>query len=135
MVTGNGTSAYDRAAKNGADPRCIPQYLEGVASLGMTPDAVPSLAEMSVRLEAATGWRIARIPGLLHESDFFNLLSDRIFLSTDYIRGTDELDYTPAPDCFHDMFGHLPMLTEPAFADYYQLFGQAALHAKDMQRT
>jgi len=96
-------------------------FLEGVKTLGMTKDGIPSLPEMSKRLEEATSWHIARIPGLLHEKDFFNLISERIFPSTDYIRGEDELDYTPAPDCFHDMFGHLPMLTEPAFADYYHL--------------
>jgi phenylalanine-4-hydroxylase len=104
-------------------------YLDGVATLGMTADAIPHLADLSRNMEAAAGWRIARIPGLLHERDFFGLLAERVFPSTDYIRGTEELDYTPAPDCFHDMFGHMPMLTEPAFADFYHLFGQAALHA------
>jgi len=170
-------SAYEIAADQGVDPRCIPQtldgpppvgkdivtpvyseedhanwrflfsrqmeilpsragqaFLDGVETLGMTEDAIPSLAGVSKKMEAATGWRIARIPGLLHEKDFFSLLADRVFPSTDYLRGKDELDYTPAPDCFHDMFGHMPMLTEPAFADYYQLFGQASMNAKGHQR-
>ena len=170
-------SAYEKAAEDRIDPRCIPQsldheppvgdeipypeyttvdhdnwrflferqmqilpgragqaFLEGVEVLGMTPDRIPSLAEMSLRMHDATGWRIARIPGLLHEKDFFNLLAQRIFPSTDYIRGGEELDYTPAPDCFHDMFGHMPMLTEPAFADFYQMFGQAALKAEGPDR-
>jgi len=110
-------------------------FLDGVRILGMTDEKIPALADLSARMEAATGWRIARIPGLLHEKDFFDLISNRIFPSTDYIRGTEELDYTPAPDCFHDIFGHMPMLTEPAFADYYQLFGQAAMHARGVQRV
>ena len=109
-------------------------FLEGVETLGMTPDRLPALADLSRNLEAETNWQIARIPGLLHEKDFFNLLSNREFPSTDYIRGEDELDYTPAPDCFHDMFGHMPMLTQPDFADFYQLFGKAALHAKGADR-
>lgn len=109
-------------------------FLRGVEILGMTPERIPALSELSRRMEAATGWRIARIPGLLHERDFFTLLANRLFPSTDYIRGTDELDYTPAPDCFHDMFGHMPMLTQPAFADFYQLFGKAALHAQGADR-
>lgn len=109
-------------------------FLQGVHTLGMTADHIPALADLSRNMEAATGWRIARIPGLLHEKDFFELLASRIFPSTDYLRGTDELDYTPAPDCFHDMFGHMPMLTEPAFADFYQLFGQAALYASGANR-
>lgn len=114
--------------------RASEAYFEGVRILGMTPDRLPGLAEMSSRLEEATGWKVARIPGLLHEKDFFNLLANRTFPSTDYIRGREEMDYTPAPDCFHDMFGHMPMLTQPAFADFYQLFGQAALNAKGADR-
>ena len=110
-------------------------YLEGVSTLGMTPDHIPALADLSRNMEAAAGWKIARIPGLLHERDFFGLLSDRLFPSTDYIRGKDELDYTPAPDCFHDMFGHMPMLTQPAFADFYHMFGRAALNAEGQDRV
>jgi len=171
-------SAYERAAEEGGDPRCIPQYLEeappvgsdiatpvysdehnqnwrylfnrqmqllpgragqsymnGVRLLGMDDTGVPALRDLSTRMEAATGWRIARIPGLLHEKDFFKLLSERIFPSTDYIREKHELDYTPAPDCFHDMFGHMPMLTEPAVAYFYHLFGKTALNATGIQRT
>ncbi len=171
-------SAYERAAEEGGDPRCIPQYLEeappvgsdiatpvysdehnqnwrylfnrqmqllpgragqsymnGVRLLGMDDTGVPALRDLSTRMEAATGWCIARIPGLLHEKDFFKLLSERIFPSTDYIREKHELDYTPAPDCFHDMFGHMPMLTEPAVADFYHLFGKTALNATGIQRT
>ena len=109
-------------------------YLEGVETLGMTPDRIPHLRDLSRRMEEAAGWKIARIPGLLHERDFFGLLADRVFPSTDYIRRKDELDYTPAPDCFHDMFGHMPMLTEPALADFYHLFGKSALHAEGVDR-
>ena len=110
-------------------------YLEGIDILGLTPDRIPALKDLSKRLEAATGWRVARIPGLLHERDFFNLLAQRIFPSTDYIRGRHELDYTPAPDMFHDIFGHMPMLTQPEFADFYQLFGQAALRGEGHTRV
>ncbi len=104
-------------------------FLNGVRILGMTEEGIPSLSDLSSRMESASGWTVARVPGLLHEKDFFELISKRIFPSTDYIRQKHELDYTPAPDCFHDMFGHMPMLTEPNLADFYQLFGQAALHA------
>jgi phenylalanine-4-hydroxylase len=114
--------------------RASEAYFDGVRVLGMTPDRLPSLAEMSNRLDEATGWKVARIPGLLHEKDFFNLLANRTFPSTDYIRGREEMDYTPAPDCFHDMFGHMPMLAQPEFADFYQLFGKAALNAKGADR-
>lgn len=109
-------------------------FLKGVEILEMTPESIPHLADLSARLTSATSWQVARVPGLLHEKDFFELLSERIFPSTDYIRGREELDYTPAPDLFHDIFGHMPMLTEPAFADFYQLFGRAALNGKGADR-
>ena len=114
--------------------RASDAYLKGLDRLGMSPDGIPALRDLSARMEAETDWQIARIPGLLHERDFFGLLADRKFPSTDYIRGEDELDYTPAPDCFHDIFGHMPMLTQPDFADFYQLFGQAALDAEGVDR-
>jgi phenylalanine-4-hydroxylase len=114
--------------------RACEAYLKGQEVLQIEPDRVPSLANLSQRLNDATGWEVAKVPGLIHEKDFFTLLSDRIFPSTNYVRGRDEIDYTPAPDCFHDMFGHMPMLTQPDFADFYQLFGQAALNAEGADR-
>lgn len=110
-------------------------FLEGVAKLGLSDTGIPALRDLSRVLERQTGWCVARIPGLLHERDFFRLLSERKFPSTDYIRGKDELDYTPAPDMFHDIFGHMPTLTQPDFADFYQLFGKAALDAKGRDRV
>lgn len=110
-------------------------YMNGVHLMGMDDSGIPALADLSNALKSATGWQVGRIPGLLHEKDFFDLISKRIFPSTDYIREENELDYTPAPDCFHDMFGHMPMLAQPSVADFYQMFGQSALHATGMQRT
>lgn len=170
-------SAYEKAAQEGVDPRCIPQsldepppvgddiqypgysatdhetwrilirrqldmlpgrageaFMKGVEMLGLDSDRIPALSDLSRELEETTGWRVARIPGLLHEKDFFNLLSERTFPSTDYIRGREEIDYTPAPDLFHDIFGHMPMLTQPDYADFYQMFGRAALKAAGADR-
>ena len=109
-------------------------FMSGVEMLGLRSERIPALRDLSHVLEESTGWRVARIPGLLHEKDFFGLLSQRIFPSTDYIRGREEIDYTPAPDLFHDIFGHMPMLTQPHFADFYQHFGEAALHAEGADR-
>lgn len=115
--------------------RASQAYLGGAATITMGGERIPALRNLSARLNEATGWTVARVPGLLHEKDFFELLSQRIFPSTDYIRGREELDYTPAPDLFHDIFGHMPMLTQPAFADFYQHFGEAALKATGYQRV
>lgn len=110
--------------------RACEAYLRGQEVLKLEADRIPSLAALSRRLNEATGWQVAKVPGLIHEKDFFELLADRIFPSTNYVRGREELDYTPAPDCFHDIFGHMPMLTQPDFADFYQLFGRAALNGE-----
>lgn len=114
--------------------RASREYLEGLEHLNLPQDRIPGLAELSNKLEKLTGWRVARTPGLLHEQDFFKALSERVFPSTDYIRGPEEMDYTPAPDCFHDIFGHLPMITDPDFADFYQEYGRASLNAKGADR-
>ena len=116
------------------DPRCIPVKLTAPIpvgdALGLDRERVPALADVSRKLESATRWRIARTPGLLDAHDFFAHLARRIFPCTDYIRARTELDYTPAPDCFHDIFGHTPMLMHPRFADFYQKIGQAALNCR-----
>lgn len=111
--------------------RAADEFLTGLRALALESDRIPALADVSRRLHRATGWRIARTPGLLDAHDFFGYLAQRIFPCTDYIRGRHELDYTPAPDCFHDIFGHTPMIMHPRFADFYQKIGQAALACRD----
>ncbi len=111
--------------------RAADEFLTGLAALRLEPDRIPALADVSRKLERATNWQIARTPGLLDAHDFFSYLARRIFPCTDYIRARSELDYTPAPDCFHDIFGHTPMIMHPRFANFYQKIGQAALACKD----
>ena len=170
-------SAYEKAAAEGIDPRCIPlrltgavpvdkeiqypnyleseqetwrflfdrqmkflpgracdEYIEGAKKLNFTPDKIPALKDLSTIFKYTTGWKIARVPGLIHEQNFFKMLREKIFPSTDYIRGKDELDYTPAPDLFHDIFGHMPLLTESNFASFYRMFGEAAMKAEGIKR-
>jgi phenylalanine-4-hydroxylase len=107
--------------------RAADEFISGLTTLGLERERIPALASVSRRLESATGWRVARTPGLLDAHDFFSHLARRIFPCTDYIRTQEELDYTPAPDCFHDIFGHTPMIMHPRFADFYQRIGEAAL--------
>jgi phenylalanine-4-hydroxylase len=111
--------------------RAADEFLEGLHSLGLERDRIPALADVSRRLNRLTGWKVARTPGLLDAGDFFGYLARRIFPCTDYVRGRDELDYTPAPDCFHDIFGHTPMIVHPRFADFYQKIGKAAVACHD----
>ncbi len=111
--------------------RAANEFLSGLERLGLSHDRIPVLAEVSRRLERATQWRLGRAPGLLDAADFFPYLAQRVFPCTDYVRRADELDYTPAPDCFHDIFGHTPMIVDPRFADFYQKIGQAAVACID----
>ncbi len=111
--------------------RAAGEFMSGLAALGLDRDRIPALADVSRRLCDGTGWRIARTPGLLDARDFFTHLAQRIFPCTDYVRGRGELDYTPAPDCFHDIFGHTPMIMHPRFANFYQKIGRAALNCRD----
>ncbi len=111
--------------------RAADEFLHGLAALNLDRNKIPALADVSRKLYAATGWQLARTPGLLDAHDFFSHLARRVFPCTDYIRSRSELDYTPAPDCFHDVFGHTPMIMHPRFADFYQRIGQAAVACTD----
>ena len=114
--------------------RSCREFLDGLEAMRFPDERIPSLRDASRVLAAATGWKVARVPGLLHEEPFFAFLARRVFPSTDYIRRPDEMDYTPAPDLFHDVFAHLPMITHQGFADFYQRLGRCALAARGDDR-
>lgn len=86
-------------------------------------DAIPDLEQLSRRLRAATGWEIAPVPGLVPDDVFFAHLANRRFPSSFWIRKPEEIDYLVEPDVFHDVFGHVPLLFDPVFADYLQHYG------------
>lgn len=110
--------------------RASQEYLDGLRLLNLPEDRVPALRDVSAVLEKATGWKLTRSPGLLHEKDFFERLARRVFPATDYVRPRHEMDYTPAPDLFHDVFGHAPMIVHESFANFFQKIGRAAASAK-----
>jgi phenylalanine-4-hydroxylase len=114
--------------------RACQEFHEGQERLQLSATQIPSLRDLSAHLQEASGWQVARIPGLLHEEDFFRLLARATFPSTDYIRTPEELDYTPAPDMFHDIYGHMPLITIPSFANFYKLFGEIAGRAQGKNR-
>ena len=80
-------------------------------------------------LDAATRWRIVAVPGLVPDDVFFEHLANRRFPSTCFIRRPTQLDYLQEPDIFHDIFGHVPMLMNPVFADYMEAYGKGGLKA------
>jgi phenylalanine-4-hydroxylase len=110
------------------------EYLDGLEMMNFPEDRIPYLGDVGKVLQKTTNWQVARVPGLLFEGDFFSRLARRVFPSTDYIRPRHELDYTPAPDLFHDIFGHTPMINNRAFADFYQKIGEASMNAVGKNR-
>jgi phenylalanine-4-hydroxylase len=109
--------------------RASAAFLDGLARLGVCADAIPDFRRLDEVLGAATGWRIVAVPGLVPDDVFFAHLAERRFPSTCFIRRADQLDYLEEPDVFHDIFGHVPMLVNPVFADYMQAYGRGGLKA------
>lgn len=104
-------------------------WREGLARLDCE-DAIPDFAVTSEKLRALTGWSLVGVPGLIEEGLFFDHLAARRFPVTVWIRRPDEMDYLEEPDIFHDFAGHVPALTEPAFADFLQAYGALGAHAR-----
>lgn len=109
--------------------RACNEFVEGLDALGVDAGGIPDFEKLSDRLEAATGWRIVAVEGLIADDTFFGLLADRRFPVTHWIRNPEQLDYLQEPDCFHDCFGHVPMLFNPVFADYMAAYGRGGLKA------
>ena len=105
------------------------EFLEATEAMGMSEAGIPKFSEINRALEKATGWRIIGVEGLLPELDFFEHLANRRFPVTWWIRRPEQLDYLAEPDLFHDLFGHVPLLMTPTFADYMQAYGQGGLRA------
>ena len=107
------------------------EFLDALSAMEAS-DAIPNLDEISGPLQAATGWTLVAVPGLIPEDAFFALLAARRFPVTVWLREEDEFDYIVEPDIFHDFFGHVPLLFNPMFADYMQAFGQGGLKAASL---
>jgi monomeric phenylalanine-4-hydroxylase len=110
-----------------------PFYLRAKRDLGISNDRIPQLSEMNRRLKELTNFRLAPIEGLVDTRAFLSWLSFRTMLSTQYIRHHSRPEYTPEPDIVHEAIGHIPMFTNPNFADYSQFIGHGARIATDQQ--
>lgn len=108
------------------------EFIASVNKLG-TPDRIPRFETISTALRRATGWEVVAVPGLIPEHAFFSLLAERRFPVTTWLRLPEEFDYIVEPDAFHDLYGHVPLLFDPVFADYMQAFGRGGLKAHGLQ--
>lgn len=104
-------------------------YLDGLSALGIDASGVPDFEKMNRQLRRLTGWEVVAVPGLVPGKPFFQMLANRQFPAGTFIRRRDQLDYLEEPDIFHDVFGHVPLLTNPAYADYMAAYGRIGLEA------
>ncbi len=109
--------------------RACQEFLNGLHVLDLGQSGIPDFARLSETLDRLTGWTVVPVPGLIPDAAFFEHLANRRFPAGQFIRRTNQLDYLQEPDVFHDVFGHVPMLAHPVFADYMQAYGQGGLRS------
>jgi phenylalanine-4-hydroxylase len=112
--------------------RASDAFLNGLKALDLNTGGIPDFAVINPKLQALTGWSVHCVPGLVPDDVFFDHLANRRFVSGQFIRKPDQLDYLQEPDIFHDVFGHVPMLTDPDFADYMQAYGKGGQRAASL---
>ena len=122
---------YERQAAQLPGLACD-EFIQAVAHLGPSTQ-IPRFEQLSEQLMRATGWEVVAVPGLIPEEAFFALLARRKFPMTSWIRKPEEFDYIVEPDVFHDLFGHVPLLFNPMFADYMQAYGAGGLKASRLE--
>jgi phenylalanine-4-hydroxylase len=112
--------------------RACDEFVAGMRDLPITAERIPDFRRLSDVLLRRTGWQVVAVPGLVPDEIFFQHLAHRRFPAGNFIRKPDELDYLDEPDVFHDVFGHVPMLMNPAIADYIQAYGEGGLRAQKL---
>ena len=111
--------------------RASEAFLRGLDVLKLSKPGIPDFEELSDRLMKLTGWQVVAVPGLVPDDVFFDHMANRRFVAGNFIRTRDQLDYLQEPDVFHDVFGHVPMLADPRFADYLEAYGRGGLRAME----
>ncbi|MES2453682.1 MAG: phenylalanine 4-monooxygenase [Pseudomonadota bacterium] len=122
---------FDRQAKL-LPGRASEAYLRGLDVLKLSKPGIPDFEELSERLMGLTGWQVVAVPGLVPDDVFFDHMANRRFVAGNFIRRPDQLDYLQEPDVFHDVFGHVPMLADPVFADYLEAYGRGGQRALEL---
>jgi phenylalanine-4-hydroxylase len=112
--------------------RACDAFLKGMEALDLNRGGIPDFARINEDLGPLTGWSVVAVPGLVPDDVFFDHLANRRFPAGNFIREASQLDYLKEPDVFHDVFGHVPMLTDKVFADYMQAYGEGGLRALNL---
>jgi phenylalanine-4-hydroxylase len=109
--------------------RVAQPFLDGLKVLRLSRSGIPNFEELSEQLHKATGWIVVAVPGLVPDEVFYQHLANRRFVAGRFLRTPEQAEYLQEPDVFHDVFGHVPLLSNPVFADYMQAYGQGGLRA------
>ncbi len=115
--------------------RACDEYIRGIELLNLSPDRIPQCPDVSKILRSITGWTLEPVPALISFDRFFKLLANRKFPAATFIRRREELDYLEEPDIFHEVFGHCPLLTNQAYADFTETYGRLSLEASPEDRV
>lgn len=115
--------------------RACEEYLNGLELLDLPRDCIPQLSEVNQVLSRETGWQVQQVPSLINFDEFFRLLANKQFPVATFIRSNNEFDYLQEPDIFHEIFGHCPLLTNPAFAHFTHVYGQLGYKASKEDRA
>lgn len=113
--------------------KCCAEYLTAVEEMSdaLNPKSIASFQNLDAFFETTTGWKIHCVPGLIPVEEFFQLLAQKKFCSSTWLRRMDQLDYLEEPDMFHDIFGHVPLLANPIFSDFMEAFGKLGVKHLD----
>ncbi|MEL6427270.1 MAG: phenylalanine 4-monooxygenase, partial [Pseudomonadota bacterium] len=111
--------------------RAAPQFIEALQTLDLTTGGVPDMEKLSDRLEPLTGWRVVPVTDLVPDDIFFDHLANRRFPAGAFIRSEAEMEYLEEPDIFHDIFGHVPLLADPIYADFMEAYGKGGQRAME----
>lgn len=107
------------------------EYLKSIQTVKFCAEKIPDFREVNEILGKETGWSLEVVEGIINEEDFFNLLSQKKFPATTWLRKLSELDYLPEPDMFHDVFAHVPLLTNQQFCDFFKAIGDLGVEHKN----
>jgi len=108
------------------DEQIVPQFSKGLKLLGMTCDSIPDISDVNNRLRKITGWQAVPVEGLEEGDSFYPMLAEKRFPVGNFIRDAQDLAYTPAPDVFHDLYGHVPFYTDKAYSEFCEAYGKRA---------
>lgn len=109
--------------------RAVDWFMDSLSTLGINKDAIPKIDDINEILMKRTRWQVVPVPGLIPDEPFFEMLANRRFPIGNFIRKPEQFNYIQEPDIFHDLFGHVPILADPVFADYMESYGEGGLKA------